>query len=107
MNNDKPICETDEDGTKRWFLNGKRHRIDDPAVEYADGYKAWYINGEEIEVTTQEQFDIFKGQRDLDKEFPTFECKPTIWSKVVKRIKYELTGNELYSTKQRYIPSKD
>ena len=33
-------------GTKEWFLNGKRHREDGPAVEYANGYKSWYINGE-------------------------------------------------------------
>ena len=28
-----------------WFLNGKLHRKNDPAVEYADGYKAWWVNG--------------------------------------------------------------
>jgi hypothetical protein len=32
-------------GYKGWFLNGKRHREDGPAVEYANGYKAWYLNG--------------------------------------------------------------
>jgi hypothetical protein len=32
-------------GTKHWFLNGKRHREDGPAVEYADGAKHWYLNG--------------------------------------------------------------
>jgi len=35
------------DGTKVWFRNGKRHRVDGPAVEYADGTKVWYINGRE------------------------------------------------------------
>ena len=35
------------DGTKRWFLNGKRHREDGPAIEYADGEESsWYLNGE-------------------------------------------------------------
>ncbi len=33
------------DGTKRWYKNGKRHREDGPAVEYADGDKFWYKNG--------------------------------------------------------------
>ena len=33
------------DGTKVWYLNGKQHREDGPAVEWADGYKAWYLNG--------------------------------------------------------------
>ena len=32
-------------GTKVWYLNGKQHREDGPAVEWADGYKAWYLNG--------------------------------------------------------------
>ena len=34
------------DGTKHWFLNGKRHREDGPAVEYSNGRKEWYSNGE-------------------------------------------------------------
>ena len=33
-------------GTKRWYLNGNRHRVDGPAVEYADGDKYWYLNGQ-------------------------------------------------------------
>jgi hypothetical protein len=34
------------DGTKEWFLNGKLHREDGPAVEYTNGSKFWYQNGE-------------------------------------------------------------
>jgi len=33
------------DGTKFWFLNCKLHRTDGPAAEYADGTKYWYLNG--------------------------------------------------------------
>jgi hypothetical protein len=33
------------DGSKEWYLNGKRHREDGPAIEYADGSKEWYLNG--------------------------------------------------------------
>jgi hypothetical protein len=33
-------------GEKYWFLNGKLHREDGPAVEFADGDKAWYLNGQ-------------------------------------------------------------
>ena len=32
-------------GDKSWYLNGKRHREDGPAVEYASGDKFWYLNG--------------------------------------------------------------
>jgi hypothetical protein len=31
-------------GTKEWYLNGRRHRDDGPAVEYSDGTKYWYLN---------------------------------------------------------------
>jgi hypothetical protein len=33
-------------GTKSWYQNGMRHRIDGPAIEYSDGSKSWYQNGE-------------------------------------------------------------
>ena len=32
-------------GTKYWYLNGKLHREDGPAVEFADGDKFWWLNG--------------------------------------------------------------
>jgi hypothetical protein len=34
------------DGDRYWYLNGKRHREDGPAIEYADGSRFWYLNGE-------------------------------------------------------------
>jgi hypothetical protein len=33
------------DGSKAWYLNGKRHRVDGPAVEYVGGAREWYLNG--------------------------------------------------------------
>jgi len=35
----------DSDGHKEWYLNGKYHREDGPAIEYPDGTKAWFLNG--------------------------------------------------------------
>jgi len=35
----------DDFGTKRWYKEGKFHREDGPAVEYADGKKYWYKEG--------------------------------------------------------------
>jgi len=32
-------------GTKAWYLNDKLHRVDGPAIEWADGSKVWYLNG--------------------------------------------------------------
>jgi hypothetical protein len=33
------------DGTKCWYLNGKLHREDGPAVEWDNGNKWWFLNG--------------------------------------------------------------
>ena len=33
-------------GHHGWYLNGKLHREDGPAIKYADGSKIWYLNGE-------------------------------------------------------------
>lgn len=41
----QPEMKIDTNGTKRWLLNGKHHREDGPAVEYANGSKYWYLNG--------------------------------------------------------------
>ena len=32
-------------GSKAWYLNGKLHREDGPAVEYSNGDKEWWIDG--------------------------------------------------------------
>ena len=32
-------------GDKSWWINGKLHKVDGPAVEQVNGYKAWYLNG--------------------------------------------------------------
>ena len=38
----------------KWYLKGKLHREDGPAVEYNDGYKEWFIDGEQL---TEEEFN--------------------------------------------------
>ena len=43
--NAQPVCKTDADVSKRWYINGKCHREDGPAIERANGSKSWYING--------------------------------------------------------------
>ena len=41
----EPEVTVNADGDKHWYLNGKRHREDGPAIEYSDGEKYWYLNG--------------------------------------------------------------
>ena len=38
--------KVNDDGTREWFQNDERHRLNGPAFEGVDGYKAWYQNGE-------------------------------------------------------------
>ena len=42
----EPVMNIDEYGNKGWFVNGKLHRLDGPAIIYTDGGKDWYVNGE-------------------------------------------------------------
>jgi len=42
----EPILTELSNGDKHWYLNGKHHREDGPAVELPDGYKSWYLNGQ-------------------------------------------------------------
>ena len=41
---DGPACEW-ANGNKEWWMNGIPHRIDGPAVEWASGSKEWWIDG--------------------------------------------------------------
>jgi hypothetical protein len=36
--------EVYDDGSRYWYLNGKRHREDGPAVEWPSGTRQWYLN---------------------------------------------------------------
>jgi hypothetical protein len=40
---DGPACEY-ADGTCIWWLNDKLHREDGPAIEFAGGRRWWYLN---------------------------------------------------------------
>lgn len=36
------------DGSKMWYVDGKLHRTDGPAIEWCDGSKWWYIDSEKL-----------------------------------------------------------
>jgi hypothetical protein len=65
-----------EGGTKQWCLNGKLHREDGPAVDYAGGDKSWYLNGERhredgpaIEYDNGNKEWYLNGEQLTEKEF--------------------------------------
>ena len=43
-----------------WRQNGKYHRLDGPAIEWADGTKAWYINN--FKMTEAEHSERIKNE---------------------------------------------
>ena len=68
--NAQPVCKTDANGSKSWYINGKRHREDGPAAEYANGTKCWYINdkwhredGPAIEYANGDKYWYIQGKR--------------------------------------------
>jgi hypothetical protein len=63
MAKNKPTCEVDRYGNKRWWLNGKHHRIDGPAIEFVNGTEIWYLNGKchREDGPAYEGFDGYKG----------------------------------------------
>ena len=73
---DGPAIEYADEG-KEWWVESKRHRLDGPAIEHADGYKAWYVEGK---LMTEKEFNAY------------IKPKPTCEGKVVEvdGIKYKL-----------------
>ena len=46
------------DGSKSWCIEDKLHRKDGPAIEYPNGAKFWYIEGKEL--TFQQFWELQK-----------------------------------------------
>ena len=79
------------DGTKSWWLKGKRHREDGPAVEYADGTKCWYLNdelhredGPAVEWADGTKFWWLNGKEVTEEEHKRLTSKATCEGKVVE-----------------------
>jgi hypothetical protein len=67
----EPTLSIYEGGTKRWMLNGKLHRVDGPAIEWAKGSKSWYLHGKRhrVDGPAIEYADGDKGWRLNDKPY--------------------------------------
>ena len=59
-----------ENGDRVWYLDGKRHREDGPAVEYTNGDKEWWMNGK-LHRTDGPTIEFANG----DKMFCSFDGK--------------------------------
>ena len=52
-----------ENGSNHWFLDGKRHREDGPAIEFLSGLKGWFLNG--IEYSEEEYWNQLNPAKEL------------------------------------------
>ena len=66
-------------GGKAWYVNDKLHRLDGPAIELANGYKAWYVEGKlhrldgpAIEYANRDKSWYVKGKPMSEKEFNAY-----------------------------------
>ncbi len=46
---------------KVWYVNGKKHRDDGPAVEYPNGHKFWWLDGKSY--SQEEWFDRLTSEQ--------------------------------------------
>lgn len=59
---DQPVMHLYENGDRHWYLNGKLHREDGPAIENANGSRLWFINGQ-LHRTTGPAIERASGDR--------------------------------------------
>jgi hypothetical protein len=48
-----------DNGAKAWYLNGKIHREDGPAVEYTNGNKYWWLSNKLVFSKSQNSLHLF------------------------------------------------
>jgi hypothetical protein len=88
-------------GSKYWYLDGKLHREDGPAIEGSGGSKFWYLNdkfhredGPAIECPDGDKVWYLDGKRLTEQEHKAATSKPTCEGKIVEidGKKYKLMG---------------
>jgi hypothetical protein len=88
-------------GSKFWYLNGKRHREDGPAVEGSYGYKSWWLNGKlhredgpAVEYSTGDKYWYLNGKGLTEQQHKAATSKPICEGKIVEidGKKYKLMG---------------
>ena len=85
------------DGDKSWYLNGKRHREDGPAIECANGNKWWYLNdqlhredGPAVEFASGTKWWYLNDKEISEQEFLSRSIKEMTLADVVEELGYEI-----------------
>ena len=79
-----------DDGTRKWYMNDKLHRVDGPAVEWANGTRKWYMNdklhrvdGPAIEYAIGTKQWYIDGVQYTESEFIALTTKDSLNGKVI------------------------
>jgi hypothetical protein len=98
--NEESQCKILPNGNKEWWLNGKLHHTNGPAIEWTDGHKEWWLNGKPhrtdgpaIERTNGIKEWWFRGKRHRT-DGPALECAngTNVWWFYEKMLGYEDEG---------------
>ena len=93
---DGPAIEC-ANGTKHWFLNDQHHREDGPAIELASGTKSWYLNGKRhredgpaIECADGDKWWYLNDKEISKQEFLSRSIKEMTLSQIIEKLGYDI-----------------
>ena len=64
LHNDQGPAVVYPNGEKRWFLNGELHNDHGPGVIYPNGEKRWFLNGKEVDFQAFELYYMLKFNKE-------------------------------------------
>jgi len=80
-----------DSGNKYWYLDGKLHREDGPAIEFSNGDKSWYLDGKlhreggpAVEFSNGSKVWYINGKRLTEAEHKAATSKHTCEGKIVE-----------------------
>jgi len=93
-------------GTKGWYIDGKCHRLDGPAIEYPDGSKSWYVDGKRhrldgpaVEFTNGTKSWYVDGKCLFEEEFNRRTAKENVLTMDQIAAKFGISVEQLKITK--------
>jgi len=94
------------DGYKAWHVNDKLHRLDGPAIEHSSGYKEWWVDGKihrldgpAIEYTDGNNLWYIDGKYLSEKEFIRLTAKEIVLTMEQIAAKFGISVEQLKITK--------
>ena len=74
------------DGSKQWIVEGKTHREDGPAVEWANGINTWWLHNIEYENSTKWAAALLRTRHEPDDDEAVIKFLKPILQKQVQQL---------------------